>query len=41
MTFAPVETIQSTARRAVMAQETHNGDHDHSTVRVAVWYDYI
>ena len=28
-------------RRATMAQETHNGEHDHSAVRVAVWYDYI
>ncbi len=28
-------------RRAAMAQESHNGDHDHSAVSVAVWYDYI
>ncbi len=28
-------------RRATMAQETHHGEHDHSAVRVAVWYDYI
>ena len=28
-------------RRATMAQQTHNGEHDHSSVRVAVWYDYI
>jgi hypothetical protein len=27
--------------RVVMAQESQNGDHDHSSVRVAVWYDYI
>ena len=29
------------ARRAAMTQEAHNGEHDHSAVRVAVWYDYI
>ena len=28
-------------RRATMAQETHNVEHDHSSVKVAVWYDYI
>ena len=28
-------------RRTAMAQETHNGEHDHSSVKVAVWYDYI
>ena len=32
---------ESTGRSVVMAQETHNGQHDHSPVRVAVWYDYI
>ena len=31
----------SIARRDTMTQQTHNGEHDHSAVRVAVWYDYI
>lgn len=31
----------SIARRAAMTQQTHNGGHDHPSVKVAVWYDYI
>ena len=35
------QRIQTTIRRAGMAQENQNGEHDRSAVRVAVWYDYI
>ena len=31
----------SIAGREAMTQQTPNGEHDHSAVRVAVWYDYI
>ena len=31
----------SIAGRSTMTQHTHNGEHDHSAVKVVVWYDYI